>query len=627
MDRLNWMDDGTHEATAPVIASTSLLFPVPAGMEIPPKYKMATHQFPAEPAYGPIQAWTAALLYANTNNDGKSVSEGGPLFNNDHFLGTNTFNFDVRLPLFPTPNEFMTLCPIANSGQFAQVEEHMTSLANGTLYHLGSNIDPTPSTPPGNPTPSHGPGTVTPTKDIVVVEKETKAEKEQSIYAKQVETKWMISFATIDDTSNTVVVNTCAASFTEILEKTNKTAALRLLTEHCESAIHAVSNKDDRLSAYVNLDPTHVTSGMLTSIRNFNVFKRMPQTDIQQFGQQMSIANFLPINKTCLKYQETCVDEPNQLFQKEYSTSETKDGSRGGLYFGSLRTATDVIAMTANWFTFITHFFPDFPKSECYKSMYEYLKLMMTQEFTAWYEGLAPAHEGIRYNLFQDIVQISGSFFAVGNHPDTVSTYNKKDPLSADIFSPAKLVAQTNMRRLCEAITIDRVGLYDQVPIHIKTFLGGTSEKKRQQPVPASAPTQDTKRVRIAETARIIPSSPQAPQRSSATSGQSSRDSSRDAANKQKGMLILIGEKVRIPPYTNVRAKKPDGTGSVNQLCTFYMTQGYCCTSANCVRPHYNKLSEMNDATQTKLKAYMADSNKAKYKYASGARPTTGNNN
>ena len=604
MARLHW-PDSQDDSDSPQIAAFNLLFPVPPGLAVQASFPMKDPIYPDDPAFATLKAWQHAFCYAIEHNDGHSVTMGGPLFDPASFDGDNSFsNLPIKDNLLPTPGDFRTLCSMEHSRQHDLVSDNIKALTNGVYYLAGVTV----------PQAAVAPGTGVPPKiEVTAVieprEHSTKADKEQHAHAQSVIAKWEIAFGSLDSDTGVFTPAVASESFKDILRQSNKTIALRNMQEHTETATRAALSSDTKLAAYVCLEPEHITSGFLTCIRNFQVFTDFPMTALPKFQTNFSLANLLPLEKASIVYQRVCIDEVQQLFRGEYTTADTKDQARGSLYFGRLSSVDDTIKMCANFMTLFKHFFPTFAASLCYKHMKEFIDLLLTAPVKKWLDTFETANPAIPHNIMQEMVLIVGSFFKVGNHPDNVRAYTSGEHLPATAFMPAKLACEGTQRRLLDVVTISRPGVYADPPTELVTFLSGKSSPGSG--LKRSADTNSTDAKKSKSAIKDKPTNKSKPTPKSGPKGSHPDDT--------KGILLWAGEGPT-PKFTNIRAKKTLTSQKAEQLCTFYMTQGWHCNRADCPRPHITSLNQLEDGPRKKLIDFVASPTNL-YSWAPGKGP------
>jgi hypothetical protein len=124
-----------------------------------------------------------------------------------------------------------------------------------------------------------------------------------------------------------------------------------------------------------------------------------------------------------------------------------------------------------------------------------------------------------------------------------------------------------------------------------------------------------------------------APQQKSGNTGSSKdtpkpadkKPSAAEEASKKMGLLCFDGTPKTLP-YINIRAKKTATAKTKEQLCVYFLTQGWSCAQGReCKRPHIAKLDQLDATTRERFIQFIADT-KNKYSWAPGKEPTPGNN-
>ena len=607
MERLNW-PHGDADTDIPVLAAHSTFFPVAPGLHLPASFNILEHTFPDEAIWQPVKVWQQGLQYAVSTNAGRSVTRGGPLFDvagfpDDIFQGHNVLD-DILQAEGPA---FRSITPLADARAYNLVQSSIQALTNGVHYCIGATI---PGAAAGNSTGLSTPIIV----KADVPEVTTRADKEQAAHAKSIGTSWSATCASIDPTSNTIVVGTLAAGFLDCLTKSNKTTAIRALRDLVETISKTASAADTRYATMITLKKDDVTSGMVTTIRNFQVNTEMPHYALGTFKEAFSSAIFLPEDMLSLTIKQVCIDEVNNLFNTEYATASAKDQTKGSLYFGRLDSVTDVVRMGVNFIAFMQGAVVDFNASLCYAECKSFIDLLLSPQVRRWLDTFEASNPAIRYNLMSDFVHLVGSFLKVGSNSGHVRALNNQEPLSGDVFKHALLTSKQVSTRLLEAVNSGRVGTYGDQPTALMEFLGYQSKRKQDSTVseqPAKKHSPNSKRAATPST----PSSSPRPGPSPAP-----RSAHPDDA---KGILICTKvPKPRMPPFTNVRVKKTP-TSQAEQLCPFFMTRGYHCTRKDCKRIHVPNLQALAEAPREKLIAHVAKDS-SPYEWAPGQGPTSG---
>ena len=636
--RLNWMDIDTND-DQPVVVAHPIVFPFSSGLTIPASFAILDHVFPEGPAYAPVRAWQLAFKHTLTHNGGHSVTHGGTLFDPAQFPADTTFpGLNIRATCVPVATDIASLCPLQNENAHTVVVENIKALTNGIHYHLGTTMERPAQTATSTATDSalEAADAVRPININVdparlLGSMSSKADKEQSLHAADIQRKWEISFGTVDTATDHFIPAKATQAFTEILSKVNKTTALRDLKAHTHKAAKARSGENTRLASYCSLNPDHATSGLVTDLRNFTVCQDKPMIALSDFKTSVSLANMLPIERDSITYQHCCIDEPNRMFDGEYITADTKDQVKGSLYFGRCDSVRDVIIGTVNWSTMLAHFIPGFYESACWLEIKEYLDLLLTPDTQTWITLFGSSSNAFQVNILQDLVQIFGAFFKVGDDPDNVSAHHQDTPIPKTVIAKALTTSRYIRRQLTDSVAASQPGWYSNSPRALQDFLCkstadvGSASGSSKRSVDDS-PSESAKKPKSKDKSndkskdKSGKAKDTAKKPAKAATKQSKREPHPD---DQKGMLLWAGEN-GLPPFMNIRAKKRHGDKTKEQLCTCHMTQGFHCNRGKaCPRPHFDLEREMEAVTRQELEEHVASPDN-KYSWAPGFGPKAG---
>jgi hypothetical protein len=621
MERLEWPGNDDNDDELPVIATHTLLFPVPPGMHVPDTIDIKTHTFPEGIEWATIATWGHGLRYIFTKNDGHSVTTGGPLFDpttfQDHPFGTP---IPIRDIVLPSGDDFKTLCAIQDCTKYNMVVDSVTALTNGIYYYLGAQREPTTPTGAAAVTPQ----SIRLTLDSVNFKTPpSKADKEHETHVETVIAKYEIAFASIDPTTSTILPAKVTEPFKDILSK-NKTPALRLAKEYIVTQATAAVSKDNKFAAYTNLKQEHMTPGLLQCFRNYQLNMDLPTLHMTRFQTQASPANLLPLDNASITYREICVTHSEEVLGREYTSKEIEDQSRKPLYFGRLKSVDDAISMTVNTFILEAGKVTNFEQSVCYTKIKEYIDLLLSPPVKDWRAAFEDTNPSIKYVICQDIIAMFAHFYAVGNHPDNVRAYKANQELPKNLFDMAILCVNQSIKDLTEAVNRSRLGAFADLPKEFAIHLGyspGTDSHKRSNQADTDSSPDANKRQRGGNQKTGTGSPPKgAPKQAD------KKQQAADENAKKLGLLCHEGTDTKTLPFINIRAKKTANAKTKEQVCAYFMTQGWACAQGkDCKRPHIARLDQLDPTNREKLIQFIADP-KNKYSWAPGKEPAPGNN-
>jgi hypothetical protein len=614
MELLHWPD----QTKAPLIALLPLIIPILPGMSLPESFDMKTFKIPVTLEYACLRAWQKGIVWSHEFNGQFAATQGGPLFRAGSFPQDTTFSGIEKIAsMLIDSTIFVPVTALTNKKAYDAVVESTSGLSNGLYYFLGSSM-PAPK--------ESGPRVITEDDikvTVVTPPKATKTEEEQLKHSESVSHKYALSFAMVDFETKTVTHPTISPEFKDILSATNKTAALKTIQDHVAIISEQKSNEDTRMSAYVSIESKHITSGLLSCIRNFEWFSGYPSAEMEDFKTTASPANFLPLNKGSVSYTNVCVDEVNALFRKEYVTRGSKDAVRGGMYHGKLHSIKDVISMVANTNAFLCHFIPDYTKSLCHKMVMEYVDILTCYQSQRFWEVYDTNEDpAIRLNVVQDVCQIYGEFHRLGNQPSLVNKVSKQEDVGAITYERAKLAANRNTTNLLDAINNCRPGLYGDLPKTLSGYMDCCHPCSAGSPPPPSVakrggPAKEQPKGSTKEEPKPKPTKKQKAKEDPTHSKElSPEEVKRLEQDKEKGLFTWESDGSRkIPKFPPIRVKgKP--------LCIFYMTRGFSCNYGDkCTRCHIFKMDQLDAQAQKDLIEYIAKPT-TDLKWAAGKAPT-----
>lgn len=595
--RLNWAKDDNE---VPAITALPFLFPIPPGMDFPEKIDLLTYSPPDDVSYHPFAMWRRAIVYVATTNDSFSVTKGGNLFDITtfdeswtEFLGKVTLDGDA----------LKCFTPITDPAAHKLTIDHLQAVMNGVYHHFGASVPTTP--PPGTTTP-----TTPQTIEVKIADHQSKADKEMELHSKIVAAKWGITFGKVDKDTKKFIPATIPDTFSALLSKTNKAAVLRDTKSYADLSYNDMNNQSTKLSAFVSLSSGHITAGFVTCVRNFQVFQDLPLANLSSFKECLSPAQFLPLIKDSVSWTRTN-DETETLLQGEYAVKTPSDQSKGYLYFGKLETLDDVLAMIANFKAFFGYMIPDSSTSALFANLSEYTTLLLDKDTKAWLETYK-SHDSIIPNVFQDVVQMVGAYFKVGDNPIYFNAHTKGDTLPHTLYDRPALLSTNIMRNLTTDVNCSRITYYGPRPSDLIAMFHPASPggKKRIADSPAKggkngSPKDDDGKKKLKQTPN--------------------KNIARDDPSATKGMFVYKQDPLPalIPFITGIRVKNP-ATKTNEQICQYFATRGFVCTSAKCKKVHLASTDKLDDATKQKLSEFVAKSDN-NYDWAPGRAPTSGN--
>lgn len=601
MESLHWTLTGVPNI--PAFGLFPQIFPLPPGHNLPSEM-LLTYTPPVGPSLQDFGIWIKALAYVVEHNAKFSITEGGPLMSPLEFTAEDRMAFAGytigNLPCLDLA-EIQTLSSFGpTSAAYRLITAEVEALSHGAWYILGHTMAPPdlPMAPPAaNPL----------APQVLEIKWQdqmppSKSDKEQMDHAADVAFKYRIAWGRIE--AGTFIPATLVPSLITILSKSNKPAALRLAQEDVKTVAFEYSTKDTKVAAFVNLTKDHVTSGMVTGLRNFQFFfGGMPMTDLPAFQRELSPANFLPIDKGSSQY-FTVTKETAALLEHEYATQDTKSQPKGGLYVGRLASIKDIHHMIANWMAISGKWSPEFDTSTMRLKLQEYLDILLSPKATQWFDLYDKTNPALRVNILQDVVQIVGGFLEAGDHHWNVQHLRDGNTLDPAVFDNAIAGADGITARLFNAIAVQQLLTYSHEPTELMQHFGMATQTTPAKQLPSKQAGR-----------QVTPSS----------ASDSNKKQRVDPEPKGKGLLVFTGIKQgnRLP-FLGIRAKKTAASKSEEQLCPWFLVTDHTCTNPKCPRPHIHSLSQLDAGKRAELCAKINDP-LTPYTWAPGRAPAPGN--
>lgn len=509
MERLNFGPDAAD--IDPVIITAPKCIAVPTGVALPVGTQWAlVDELPPEikALYPVAEAWRKTMLYAVVNNQAKSVTEGGTLFdlddvNVDNISGSVAVEIEPALTMLdPRSSHYAEVKTAAKAAEYAAFTRAWALLPDQHQVFTGA---PTSSTTAGGvqgvtgapaaggvPAPSMmlgmGPAQL---QELIVATiaaaaqgnvqaaqaastVKSKSESEHEVSAEECALRLSIAFASIKTVHDpeeggpstlAIIPATINPEVAAILALPKINMTVNQLKVLVTNARREKETSDHRLDSKLSFDQDLVDAMLVSAIKHYQFLFESVNADPHQVTTKVTLANFAEPHKTSVLYTERLVK--NRLIQTQELVGEekTKVGKKNTVMYtgGRLSTVDDIAHLIRNFRFFFGIFITNFDESEAWKAIAQFETVLHSKGGSRLAQ-LAESQAQVGLNLFIEVQMIFSNFMAIGNDMKLVKAAKEGAPIDPDNYREACEFATAAALDLGRAARAHKITGYDHIP-------------------------------------------------------------------------------------------------------------------------------------------------------------------
>ena len=539
------------------------------------------------PTFRLFEVWLQGARYLVAQNDGRSVTSGGPLFDPAGLVVTpapfQSFTISPGLPAPPTP-----LSPHGPLGRRAHAR--LATWADDTWFLLGATIPPTsPRAPSGEPVP---PPTVTPEtiRDLVTTlgTQKTAKEQAQAKTAATVAAAYRLAFAGLPsrdavDLSH-AVLPALNESFQAVLSSPKPQDATVELRQLLTGALELANSSDLAVERDVSLDAQICTMAFANCMRSFHwLTDPLVSTTRQALESQLGILHFLtPIRQALLAQVSREVAMGPVVLSHVADDKAQLDASRQSKLYtgGRCQEGRDIYHAVCNFLKVSSLVVPTPSAAMVTGKLLRYANTLTTKhgrQFLSTFHN----HPYLVIHLFQDVQHILTLYLNIATSAALRADVRNSKPVPLANYTQASRAADSIIDRLESTIMGSGLGIFEGRPHAFDWF---RPAQPVLQPGPPSTPTR-------------APRPPEPPAKRPRLSNPQDQltDPDRIQTSKGQGMLVFAPPAGGAPalPLCPVRDKVP-GQRAQERCCMAFMTRGHYCPLLRCPKPHISNLRRLS---------------------------------
>lgn len=470
----------------PTFAAVPVMLAVPLGVHLPAgPWSLEVPQPELEAIYPFYEVWRAAHMYNAKNNEGFSVTMGGPLFDHAAFAGNNMFpdTFPIRMTSDAT---FAMI--FLNSPHFSEVADMVAAISQAAMVRVVAALGPAapPIAPPAPEEIDVEANAVAAAAQrrqhegdrmFQLMEQNmnkgtaTQAEKEHKLAADIVCAKFSLAFANLvpsDDglSEPTVVPATIRPDFRAILEATKLTTATRLMRDEVDIAVRRAASSDNRFDGQVNMTGEFVDGVVLACLRDFRFLAHSMDSEPQLVKSWLSLMALVSPGSNLITFKQRFNQGNTQAIQEAVGEAPAKmDRKSTELYIGgSLNCGEDTIATLANWRVLGNIITDDYDVSEMRKGLWCFAKNFYSAPGQLWLRRIAATPQ-VPLNLLIAAQDIIAAYFLIAMVPEYRDAVMGGAPVHPDPFMEANVLAKGVANDLYTAVVRNTLLLYSHIPL------------------------------------------------------------------------------------------------------------------------------------------------------------------
>ena len=583
MERLNFPTvEAPAEGDHPVIASLPLFLPVGPGQSFThgSRLDIAT----GLPTFPLFTVWVNGLIYAQTNNESRSVTLGGNLFHlptlevpegaPDPFDG-----FTIRPRLFDAP---VLLAP--SEALFSTARLQYLTWSDTVWCDLGSAMEP--EEPTGM---IAGGNSFTPDHFRAVIEPLVNKEK---VFGSSVRTSARFrlllasSPSSVGGATDQAVLPELLPEFAAYLSKSSSAIAADDLKELVKSRLTLANASSVCLDKDATLEPENVTLALSNLVRTFGFLsEKLVSTSYIGAQSSLNLIHFLtPEREALALVAESDREATTLLMSNSTSSTAQLDASRASKLYcsGRLTTFRSTYEAFCNLRVLLSAIVGDLERPMVVTKMLEYVQLLVDRQGRLFFESYKNVPH-LAVHTWQDLQSILSAFVRVASDSTLYNAVVKGESVGIANYQSSLDVADGLVSDLRAIINGNGLGKFEGTPSCSAWFSTGT----------------------VARTGRPSPTEPPS---LPATSPKRQKTNDVDDIEKRKGNGVLIFDPAAAGtnrlPTINVYSKKR-GAKTQERICMKFLTRGQSCNSPTCKFPHISNAMNLPAGERAKFVTFV----------------------
>lgn len=586
LERLNFpMPENPVDGDYPLVVALPTFLPIEAGMSFPHLLLLDDPQSFRD-TYLAFEVWRRGWQYIIDNNDGKSVTKGGPMFHLPPFnvaAGAEDPFANMTI-LGPDPVATVTDAVMGpTAALFNQGREQLLAWSDTVWAELGSTMAPEPDAPAVAAVPPPGGGGFTLEQFGAVMDRFTPKEKTFAQAGRTVSRYRLLLAGEPIDGTDCATLPEMSAEFSNYLSIPNSATAAEELKELFKSKLTIANDSSLATEQDVTLEPANMTVAFSDRVRTYSLLAdRLVATSFTGAQNQLGLLHFLTPDRAALALVAACdSDAATLLMSNSTSSTAMLDASKSSKLYcgGRLQTFRHVYEAVCNFRCFASVAVDDLGAPMVLRKLLEYAALLQGRDGRGFFESyrLTPH---LAVHPFQDCQAIFSAFARVGSESTLYGAVLKDQAVSWANYRAAIDVADALIADLRAILNGNGLGKFAGTPNCAPWF----SSAAPTRDAAAGGSSSDSKRQKTQGTP------PKA-----ATPEETER-------RKKLGLLVFNSAEAGSTTLPNCTVyHKRAGARSPERLCLNFMTRGYACSQPDCKLAHIIQLSHLGPAEQTKL--------------------------
>jgi hypothetical protein len=589
LERLNFpMPDNPADDDFPVVAALPAFYPIPGGEVFPHLFRLDNAQSFRDTALA-FEVWRQGWLYILSHNNGRSVTQGGPLFHLPQFdLADGVENPFVNLTILGAVAPTMTEQLLApDSDIFGLGRAQFLEFSNNTWVELGSTMAPEPPAPAAAVLPGGG---FSIEQFGAVMERFTPKEKTFAQSGRTASRYKLFLAGEPTDGTDCVIFPELSPDFVKYLGMPNSAIASLELQELFRSRLVLANHSTQSVDKDVTLETGNVTVAFSDRVRTYGFLTdKLVRVTYETARNQLGLLQLLTPDQEALALAAECDQDAAALLMSNSSSSSAMlDASKSSKMYcgGHLRSFEHVYEAVCNFRCMISLFYlGDFMPLVLSKLM-EYVSLLRDRDGRAFF-GCYRNSPSLAVHPYQDCQAILSAFARIGTESTLYNAVIGGQAVSIANYRTATDVANALIADLRAIINGNGLGKFAGLPTCARWFSTAT------------------------------PASPAGGAAAGVTSGDAKRQKTQGApprvataedieARKKFGMLVFNSTEAGSTSLPTCPVfHKARGARSPERLCMSFLTRGFACAKTDCKFAHVTQLSNLGSADQTKLTEFV----------------------
>lgn len=589
LERLNFgMPDPPELGDYPVIVALPCFLPVGPGLTFP-HLLATTDPRSFRDSFPLFEVWRQGLNYANANNDGRSVTQGGTLFNPATLVtpeGQPDPYGDLEL-VIRLPHEITPVLP--TSPLYTPARTRLLAWSNTVWGELGAAMDaePVPAAAVGGFTPEHFRAAMEP---LVPKEKTfTSAGRTTSRYRLLLAASPPAPVG--DGAAHQVqaILPELREEFVAYLSVASSATAGDDLKELIRSRLSIANGSLTSIDKDVTLEPDNITLAFSDRLRTFTwLSEKLICTSPAGAKATLGLLQLLTPDRDALAIVAEGDQEATTLLMSNSTSSTAQlDASKSSKLYcsGRLTTFRHSYEAMCNFRCLISAMVEDLDAPVVLQKLLEYSSLLVDRQGRLFFESYKHSPH-LAIHPWQDLQTILSAFCRVACDSLLYKAVTRGDPVAMSNYRSAMDVSDALISDLRAILNGNGLGKFDGVPSCATWF--GRVPPAGQRALPGSAGS-DTKR-----------------QKTTGTDGGERTKKVADSADfeRRKTMGLLqfdpaVAGTSKLP-IINVYHKKRNAKNP-ERLCIKFLTRGHYCDRPDCKLHHVTNVDMLAAPDKTKL--------------------------